>query len=110
MIFPIEVINHILSFRPRHPNAVLIDNYFNRVVYTSYNNQGIINCLYSNRDWCNECGEDTGEGLYCENCGVERSHCKSMIKYTVIRMDEIEEDEGEEDSEDDFFSSLINGM
>lgn len=79
---PIELVNHILSYRPRNPVAVLINNHFNRCVETTAS-RSIAESLYTNREWCDECGEDSGIGLTCMSCGVERPHFKSMVKYTI---------------------------
>ena len=65
-----------------HPLCQLVKNYFVRIVFVE--NREIGKCLYTNRDWCSECGEDSGEGLYCESCGVERPHFKSKVRYCVF--------------------------
>ena len=52
MNFPIELINHILAFRPKHPIAVLINNEFVkfrstfRVLEETYDNKEFLSFMY----------------------------------------------------------------
>jgi hypothetical protein len=126
MNFPIEILNHILSFRPTHPTAKIINN-INRIMFHQYDVQHVLNTKgfgfiqnYRQSAKCDILEQNLKEEAYKNKTEYtpdplwkilkDELVCKQMIESRIIRETLINENKSTEDIDNLLDKLLLRPM